>query len=271
MFSNATSNQLRAIFEGGDCPSHLFSDLVKESMNREEFVNYEMFKKATNEQLWVIAKHDKNCPSHLLIGVINELIRRDEIKRYICAIIIKLFKSFNAAESFTFMSKEDLIQIGYVGAIESLLEYKQGHGSYANYLYFVLMNKFKEITRDLMADKRKVISHTFSYQQPIQMDETETFEIFFPDKRINIENEVIKKIMLEEKYKLLTPKQKIVFVQYLKGYTVQEIADELDCHKSTAHKQLKKAIIKMAGRNINLIELGVFERVSFKNTKEYSA
>ncbi len=273
MFNKATSQQLWAIYEGGDCPSHLFSELVKESMKREEFINYKMYHKATNEQLWVIAKHDKECPTHLLIGVVNELIRRNEMEKFIYRVLLNLFKSIPAAEEFTFMAKEDLVQIGYEAAIESLHEFKQGYGTYTNYLYFVLTNKFKEVSRDLMADKRKTIKHTFSYQCTADKteDTSKAYEYFLPDHRISVEKEVIQKIMMEEKINLLTPKQTKVFLKYLKGYTLQEIADELGFHKTTIHKHLTRAIIKMAGRKINLSQLGAFERASFKNLQAYTA
>jgi RNA polymerase sigma factor (sigma-70 family) len=271
MFEKATNEQLWAIYRGGDCPSHLFSELVKETMNREEFINRKMFKKATNEQLWVIVKHDKNCPTPLLVGVIHELIRRNELEKFICKVIINVYKSITAAEEFTFLTKEDLIQTGYEGTIEALQEYKQGHGTFMNYLHFVLMNKFKELSRELLADKRKAIFFTTSYHQEVKEGTSDSFEIFLSDNRINVEKEVIRKIMVEEKLNLLTPKQKQIFLAFLEGFTLQEIADKLGYHKSTIHGHLVKAIMKMAGKKINLHDIGVFERVSCKNTQGFSA
>lgn len=147
MFIKATNQQLHTIFhyESEHCTPIMYKELTKELIKRGQ-IDTSMFQKATNEQLWVILKDDLFVRTEHLIGVVLELIRRSEFKIQIQQLIKSEFKTITSAEKLTRFTEEELILLCYKFALNTVFEYKQGHGNFLDYYRFLVSNNLKALS-----------------------------------------------------------------------------------------------------------------------------
>lgn len=218
------------------------------------------YSKATNEQLWTIIKADAECPLPLLEGVFREAVNRGMIKQFILYVMKKKQLTNDKIYSLLEMTHEDLIQAGYEGALRAIRDYQPNKGTFSNLLFVTVSQAYGRLFQFIEAEKRKkdeVSYHTI-------LSEENTMEYYLADNRTNVEKTVIHKLQLEEKLSLLNPIQKETFLRFFIGYTYQEIGEQMNAKKSTVARRMDAALAKMAGKNINLKKLGIFERASFK-------
>jgi RNA polymerase sigma factor (sigma-70 family) len=215
------------------------------------------FTLATNEQLWNIMKYDKECPLSLLEGIFREAVDRGMIQQSIIHVIkVKGIKpETNKEFGITY---DDFIQIGYEGALKALREFQPGRGKFTDVLFHMISQAIGQFFVVQRAQKRK--GNLVSYQNFLSNKSEETMEIYLLDRKMNVEKTVLTKIALEEKLKKLSDVQRETFKRYFVGYTLPEIAEQMNTKKSTVQGRLEKAFIKMTGHKVNLVALG-YERV----------
>jgi RNA polymerase sigma factor (sigma-70 family) len=211
---------------------------------------------ATNNQLWIIMKSDWDCPLPLLEGIFQEAANRGMIKQIIIAVMKKKGLTSERNQSIIRMEYEDLVQLGYEGAINALIGFVPGKGSFVHFLYLKISQMYGKLFEYEDAEKRK--RNDFIPNDGMEM------EFYFVDYRTNVEKAVLNKIRLEEKLDLLNQIQKETFLRFFQGYTLQEIAEQMNTKKCTAHDRLTKAMIKMTGKKVDFRKLGVFERPTLK-------
>jgi RNA polymerase sigma factor (sigma-70 family) len=215
------------------------------------------FTLATNEQLWNIMKYDKECPLSLLEGIFREAVNRGMIRQAVIHVI--KYKKVTADDRKKLcVSYEDLIQVGYEGALKALRDFEPGRGRFTNLLFCMISQSIGTLFKYQRAKKRQ--GTEVSYQNMFSDDKVDTYEIYLMDRHTNVEKTVLTKMALEEKMKRLTKVQRDIFDWYFKGYTIREIAKLIDSPRTTVQRRLKEALRKMTGHQINLMELG-YERV----------
>jgi RNA polymerase sigma factor (sigma-70 family) len=219
---------------------------------------------ATKEQLWTIIRTDGKCPLPLLEGVFHEAVSRGMIQQFILSVIKKKFGISENGQKLLKVTHEDLIQIGYEGALKALKAFEPGKGSLSNLLFITISQLYGQHIQYVDAQKRQ--REEFSYNQLISENDHKqrNMEFYLIDKGTNVEKKVITKIQLEEKLSLLNDIQKETFLRFFKGFTYEEIGQQMDAKKTTVAARMKTALWLMTGRNLNLKDLGIFERASFK-------
>jgi RNA polymerase sigma factor (sigma-70 family) len=216
--------------------------------------------KASNEQLWVIIRSDSECPLTLLEGVFREAVNRGMIEHFILSIIKKKGLASEKARMVLEMSHEDLIQLGYEGALKAIRDFQTGKGTFSSLLFLAISQAYGKQFQYVESLKRQ--REEVSYNSTISGENT--MEYYLIDNRTNVEKTVIMKLYLEEKLSLLSPIQIETFQRFFIGYTYNEIAEQMNTKKSTVARRMEAALIRMTGKNINLAKLGLIERVSFK-------
>jgi RNA polymerase sigma factor (sigma-70 family) len=219
------------------------------------------FSKATNDQLWVILRSDSNCSLSLMERVFREAVDRGMIKQYILSVMTKKGLVTEKHRRILEMSHDDLIQLGYEGALKAMRDFKPGKGTFSNLLFLAISQSYGQQFQYAETEKRK--REEVSYNKVIS--EENTMEYYLVDHLTNVEKTVITKLQLEEKLSMLNPTLRETFLLYFVGYSYNEIAERMQVKKSAIRERMKKAFILMTGQNINLLKLGVFERSSFKN------
>lgn len=216
---------------------------------------------ATNQQLWTIMKSDAECPLPLLEGVFHEAVNRKMIVPLILTVIKKKFGSSEQARKALEMEHDDLIQLGYEGALRAIQEYKPGKGIFSSFLYRNISHAYGWRYQFLKAHKRQI--EESSYHQNLEEDSTLEY-YYLVDLKTNVEKTVLDKIQFEEKLSTLSDVQRDTFMRFFKGFTYKEIAEQMGTKKSCISSRMKKCFIKMTGHDVNLRDLGLVERVSFK-------
>lgn len=219
------------------------------------------YTKATNKQLWAIIRGDMECPLPLMEGVFHEAVDRGMIKQFVIAVIKDRFGSLNIAQSILKMPYAELIQVGYEGAMIAIRDFKPGKSSFSRFLFLNISRIFGRLSNYMDAKKRE--REEFSLNQFIS-DGGDTFERYMVDWATNVEKTVITKITLEEKMELLSPVQRETFNHVFLGYQFEEIAEQMKTNKKTLISRVRTAFIKMTGQPINLRELGLAKRGSYK-------
>jgi RNA polymerase sigma factor (sigma-70 family) len=215
---------------------------------------------ATNEQLWTILRTDIDCPLPLMEGAFYEALDRGLIRQFIKSVLRKRMIKAETKQKLH-VHYEDLLQIGYEAAVKALKEYEPSKGTFTNLLFIKIHQAYGMLLKTLKAQKRD--GDETSYQE-LMNDDTRTYENLLYCRKMSVEKTVIQKLELEEKLSRCKPIQRETFERFMLGYTLTEIAEQMDTKKSTAGRRLEEALIKMAGYKINLQKLGLFERPKTK-------
>lgn len=216
------------------------------------------WEEATNEQVWAVLMNDEECPCSLLNQVFQEAIERGMIRGFILSIIKKKFGSCEAAQKLLKMEQGDLIQLGYEGAVRAMdryaiNQYTSKQVKFNTLLFTVINSMYDDRTEYLQAAKRAIVESDIEPVTP-----------YLLDGQKSVEQIVLTKIQLEEKLDLLSDVQRHTLHWFSKGYTFGEIAEIMSSTKNTVADRIQKSFIKMTGHRINLRELGLFERPSYK-------
>lgn len=216
---------------------------------------------ATNDQLWTIIRTDAECPLPLMEGLFQEAVRRGMIKRLILATAKRVFHSIEFACKKLKMDVDDIVQLGYEGALRAIKNFTPGRGTFRHMLNMsVSASLINELER-LEASKRQ--AELVSMDEPIGNGEN-GLEYYLNDNKTNVEKTVITKMRLEEKLQLLNEIQRDTFMRLFEGYNYEEIGKQMGVTKAAVFQRIKKAFILMTGKQVNLFELGVVEKASFK-------
>lgn len=211
--------------------------------------------KATDKQLITIIKSDYDCPIHLLDGVIQEMFKRNLFQGLIHHAINKKFRNIDIACRILKTTKEELYQIGNMTVFIALERYQTGRTSFAHFSHMLLLSAYRELEQKVKAEKRKVYEHIQSIDATRNEKGEPYSEILLSSD--NVEKYVISKITWEEMTSVLSDAEKRALELYMKGYSFREIAKKENKVRTTIRKRFNQAMIKLTGKEVNLIELGI--------------
>lgn len=208
-----------------------------------------MFTKATDEQLLVLIKHERNIPKHLMIGIVEEYCNRRLFDNYIRYVL----KGLNMD------CDDDLIQQGYLYILNGLKSYKPTNSAFHTFVYHQLRNKFINFIRNNNVEKRKSNKNNLHLEQPLKDDSETTYLDLLQDDRASVENKVINKVFLEESLNLITKQQKEMLLLFGEGYLASEIARKLKVSRPTVANNITKAckLINPLRPDVTLTELNL--------------
>ncbi|MGM7719422.1 sigma-70 family RNA polymerase sigma factor [Metabacillus sp. Hm71] len=204
---------------------------------------------ATDEQLKTIITNDINCPTELLGGVVHEMLNRNLLDGLIKKAIIRRFNVIDIATKVLRIPDEDLFQNCRMEIVKVVKGFKQGYRPFSYYLAICLRTYLKDLENAAKAEMRKVYENIQSIDV-VRNENGDTYAELFRSN-MNVEREVIKKIMFEEKMNQLTPGEKQTFKLYLKGYSYREIGEMLSVSKAGICRRMEKATEKLCGKRIS--------------------
>jgi RNA polymerase sigma factor (sigma-70 family) len=153
---------------------------------------------------------------------------------------------------------DDLVQIGYEAAFKAIKKYDPTKATFTSFLCMRVYQAFGNVIKAANYQKRDSLD--VSYQDLVSNEkshtQTETFEDFLVDRKKNVENTVIEKLMIEEGLSYCKPVQKETFILYFMGYTAMEISEIMGAPKGTVNRRLQEALTKIAGKPVNLRNIG---------------
>lgn len=214
--------------------------------------------KATDKQLQMIIRYDIDCPHSLLSGAVAEMLNRGLLDGLVKKTIMSQFNRIEIAVKVLKVAEEDIFQFCRMKIFESINKYKQGMKSFLYFAFVFLKSELKDLELKAKAEKRKVYVAIQSIDT--KLDSGDTFASILPG-RCNVEKEVIRKISLEEKLRLLTDRESKCFLLYMEGYNGTEIAKRMNVTRRTAEKNINAALTKMSGKVTSIKKLGLMNYV----------
>lgn len=206
------------------------------------------FDLATNKQLMTILRFDNTIPTPLLDGLVNEALRRGLFDKPIISVINYIFKGINKGLSMDF---DDLMQIGRIGVCKAVSRFETGKCSFFTFAYLRIKS---EICHELQRATAKKRGYNKTLSTETEVGETATLMTYLPDK-VNVEEYVIRKVLLEERMKMLSKHQRAVVELRSQGYKFCEIAEILGKTSISADRSLSAtyglAIKRMRVRGIS--------------------
>ncbi|WP_423408037.1 sigma-70 family RNA polymerase sigma factor [Heyndrickxia sp. MSNUG] len=176
---------------------------------------------ATEKQLWMIIADDWHVPEHLLEGLAVEALNRNLFDHLIKHLINKKFDRWDHERIYNFY---DLYQIGYIGIVKAIKNYKPGKGSFKTFCYMNIKSEFSHHIEKVNSEKRKVYEDLVSIDKNRHEDVDETFLDYLIDETQNPEKVTINKLTWSENFGKLSETEKEVVELFSEGYSFNEIA-----------------------------------------------
>lgn len=176
---------------------------------------------ATDEQLWTILSDDWHIPEQHIEGLVNEGLNRGLFDPLVKHLINKNFSRWSPERRYNFY---DLYQLGYIGVVVALKNYKPGKGSFKTFAYMKIKTEFKHHLYKLNSEKRKVYIDQLSLDVQRHEDNEGTFLDSLIDQQQNPEKVVLNKLFFEEALSKLTEHEKSILLLFSQGYSIREIA-----------------------------------------------
>lgn len=178
------------------------------------------------------------------------------------ALIFKVARKYEGVDKL--LEIDDLVQIGSIGLAKGLETYDPN--SDAQLKTWLYNNIDWTIYRELQ--KSHSINTFISLNTPIADDEDTTMEDMIEDIRVNIEDEVTDKLILESYYdeiceKLDDRKADVMIYKYFEGYDNKSIAEILNTSISNISGLLREA-------RMTLIRKSMLFRSEYKRIYEIS-
>ncbi|EIJ79150.1 RNA polymerase sigma factor for flagellar operon [Bacillus methanolicus PB1] len=176
---------------------------------------------ATDEQLWNIIENDWHVPERHIDGLVTEALNRNLFDHLIKHLINKMFDRWDPERRYNF---SDLYQIGYIGIVQALKNYKVGKGSFKTFAYMNIKTEFVHHLEKINAEKRKLYENILSLDVQKHEDNDSTFLDSLIDETKNPEKITINKLFLEEQFKKLSQREREILLYFTQGYSMHEIA-----------------------------------------------
>ncbi|MGD6898621.1 hypothetical protein [Bacillus infantis] len=206
--------------------------------------------KATDEQLLLIMKEDKDCPQHLLRGVVMESLDRGLFNKLIYWIFDNLMKDWRKTVQAWNMENEDILSMGYCGVLQAINRWKPGKSSFKTFAYMNIRSEFTHVLEAENSKKREIYKVTDSYDK--ETSEGEPLVYFIPGK-VNVEKEAIRNIEYHTKMSQLTELEYTIVTLYLQGYRFSEINKmTLNHRKNTIKDRFYQALSKIGLGNFTI-------------------
>lgn len=197
---------------------------------------------ATDNQLNNIISYDKDIPTHLLGGVVLEMIKREMWDKIIFYSAKKAYRNYSfVIENILRIDNEELIQIAHIELIRIVNTFKPGIRSFKSYAIMCLIGKFSVLLQMAKTKKRA------SDLKTVKIDQISA-DVF--QSSMNVEKQVINKIMIEEVWNVLRNAEKKLILLEQMGYSKEEASEMLGYNRKSgktiikrAYKKLRKAMV----------------------------
>lgn len=198
---------------------------------------------ATDNQLWTIVNHDLDCPRSLWSGAVLEMVNRN-LFDYLIADAIHHCMNVQVVDELYKMSADDFMQIGRLEIFKNFHRFNPNKGrKLTTFLYLIVKHELIRQMTALGAVKRDA-RNNISIQR--KTAEGTQYEVFLPDKKIDVERYVVNKVTLEQLLKRVNKHQRTVLYYRLQGYTFEEISQLLGRgNVKSMHQAYTLAIKKM--------------------------
>ncbi|MBN6887005.1 RNA polymerase sigma factor (sigma-70 family) [Cytobacillus horneckiae] len=183
--------------------------------------------RATDEQLLLIVKEDKECPSQLLSGVVHESLSRGLFDNLVYWIFKSLTKGSIQTMRAWSIDTQDIISIGYCGVLNALDKWSPGKTSFKSFAYMNIRSEFTHLMDQENAKKREINKVTYSYDAPTK---TGSPILFYLTGSEGVEQQVIRSIEYQSKMNHLDIKEQQMISLFLQGYRFREIKNKLYKH-----------------------------------------
>ena len=199
---------------------------------------------ASDEQLFVIIKHEKNCPLSLLREAVIEMLNRGMFDALIGDRVHAKYKDMKKTEQKQKWDKEDFMQFGRMVVFQALDSFQPKKGM--NFFSFAYLRVGSELNKLRESQQRQKRNASKLLSMNNKMDNGGEFEQFFFDLNVNVEKYVINKVLIEQLLERVNERQRKVVLLRLAGYEHQEIAEIIgEGTASTISQSYKYAVQKM--------------------------
>jgi RNA polymerase sigma factor (sigma-70 family) len=205
---------------------------------------------ATNEQLLLIIKEDKDCPKQSLRGVVMESLDRGLFNKLIYWVFDNLMKDWRKTVQAWNMENEDILSMGYCGVLQALNRWEPGKSSFKSFAYMNIRSEFTHAMDQENTKKREINKHTESYD--VETSEGEPVVSFFSGP-VNVEKEAIRNVEYQSKMNQLTELEYKIVTLFLEGYRFSEINQmTLNHRKNTIKGRFYEALAKIGLGNFTI-------------------
>ncbi len=134
---------------------------------------------------------------------------------------------------------EDFMQIGYVGLMQAVFNYKDNSGSkFSTFAYLNISSEIKSFLTYLNRQKNKVLTEAMSIENTFQeFNETSEYYIEAPE---STEPDILTQYFINECVKELNDDEKDIINLWFKNYTYKEISKDLSIKRKKVDNTIQK-------------------------------
>jgi len=134
---------------------------------------------------------------------------------------------------------EDFMQIGYVGLMQAVFNYKDNSGSkFSTFAYLNISSEIKSFLTYLNRQKNKVLTEAMSIENTFQeFNETSEYYIEAPE---STEPDILTQYFINECVKELNDDEKDIINLWFKNYTYKEISKDLEIKRKKVDNTIQK-------------------------------
>lgn len=161
---------------------------------------------------------------------------------------------------------EDVMQEGYIGFYEAVLNYKKGYRlNFQSFAYYCIQKNIFDAIQAASRKKRKAQAEAISLDEEIPEQDKESrlriIDQIIHQGNINPEDMVIMKIMVKELVTVLSPLEKQVLKAHLEGKSYEEMSKEIKKEPKAIGNALQRARAKIKEYFMDEIKEPVKEEV----------
>lgn len=134
---------------------------------------------------------------------------------------------------------EDFMQIGYVGLMQAVFNFKDNSGSkFSTFAYLNISSEIKSFLTYLNRQKNKVLTEAMSIENTFQeFNETSEYYIEAPE---STEPDILTQYFINECVKELNEDEKDIIDLWFKNYTYKEISKNLNIKRKKVDNTIQK-------------------------------
>ncbi|MGM0640641.1 MAG: sigma-70 family RNA polymerase sigma factor [Thermotogota bacterium] len=134
---------------------------------------------------------------------------------------------------------EDFMQIGYVGLMQAVFNYKDNSGSkFSTFAYLNISSEIKSFLTYLNRQKNKVLTEAMSIENTFEeFNETSEYYIEAPE---TTEPDILNQYFINECVKELNDDEKDIINLWFKNYTYKEISKNLNIKRKKVDNTIQK-------------------------------
>lgn len=136
--------------------------------------------------------------------------------------------------------RDELVGRGWEGIARAMKGWEPGKSSFVSYMFLIVKSIQVRYMRDIQKDKRKVHSDGLLYLDHHYDDDENLMlsNVFTSDK--NTEEEVLEKVLLENRIAKMKPRNRVIAKMRLQGYTEREVSEVVGVSQPHVNRILRK-------------------------------